>query len=94
MEMAERAKLLTEVQEKLATGELTIGKAIQKLRKEFTGLDQERFASLCKLSTRALRKLEHDQANPTLQTLNSVFKPFGMQVGIVPAPKKHRGARV
>jgi len=33
---------------------------------------------------RALRQLELDESNPTVQTLNSVFNPFGMQVGIVP----------
>ncbi len=61
-----------------------MGAAVRRLRKEVTGLQQARFAQMCKLSVRALRQLELDEGNPTVQTLNSVFNPFGMQVGIVP----------
>ncbi len=81
MDAIERNQVLTELQRQLATGEITIGAAVRRLRKEVTGLQQARFAQMCKLS---LRQLEHDESNPTVQTLNSVFNPFGMQVGIVP----------
>ena len=84
MEPMERGRILAEVQAQLSSGELTIGQAIRRLRKEVTGLQQARFAQMCKLSLRALRQLEHDETNPTVQTLNNVFRPFGMQVGIVP----------
>ena len=84
MDAIERNQVLTELQRQLATGEITIGAAVRRLRKEVTGLQQARFAQMCKLSLRALRQLEHDESNPTVQTLNSVFNPFGMQVGIVP----------
>ena len=84
MDAIERNQVLTELQRQLATGEITIGVAVRRLRKEVTGLQQARFAQMCKLSLRALRQLEHDESNPTVQTLNSVFNPFGMQVGIVP----------
>ena len=79
---------MNELQQQLASGEITIGAAVRRLRKEVTGLQQARFAQMCKLSLRALRQLELDESNPTVQTLNSVFNPFGMQVGIVPkAPR-------
>ena len=84
MDAIERKQILTELQRQLACGEITIGAAVRRLRKEVTGLQQARFAQMCKLSLRALRQLEHDESNPTVQTLNSVFNPFGMQVGIVP----------
>lgn len=84
MDILERNRVLNELQQQLASGEITIGVAVRRLRKEVTGLQQARFAQLCKLSLRALRKLELDEGNPTVQTLNSVFNPFGMQVGIVP----------
>ncbi|MDP3847976.1 MAG: helix-turn-helix transcriptional regulator [Pseudomonas sp.] len=84
MDAIERKQILTELQQQLACGEITIGAAVRRLRKEVTGLQQVRFAQMCKLSLRALRQLEHDESNPTVQTLNSVFNPFGMQVGIVP----------
>lgn len=87
MEITERDRTLTEIRTQLAAGDITIGQAVRRLRKEVTGLQQARFAQMCKLSLRALRQLEQDEANPTLHTLNSVFSPFGMQVGIVSKPK-------
>ena len=84
MDILERNRVLNELQQQLASGEITIGAAVRRLRKEVTGLQQARFAQMCKLSLRALRQLELDESNPTVQTLNSVFNPFGMQVGIVP----------
>ena len=88
MDILERNRVLNELQQQLASGEITIGAAVRRLRKEVTGLQQARFAQMCKLSLRALRQLELDESNPTVQTLYSVFNPFGMQVGIVPkAPR-------
>lgn len=84
MDILERNRILNELQQQLTSGEITIGGAVRRLRKEVTGLQQARFAQMCKLSLRALRQLELDESNPTVQTLNSVFNPFGMQVGIVP----------
>lgn len=63
---------------------MTFGEAIRQLRIKVTGLSQTNFARMCKLSLRTVRLLEQDEGNPTVETLNSVFKLFGMQVGIVP----------
>lgn len=96
MEINERAKIIADIQHDLAEGSLTIGQAVKRLRTEVTGLQQLKFAEMCKLSLRALRQIEHDNANPTINTLNSIFRPFGMQVGIVPKVKLSRwggGAR-
>ncbi len=87
MDITERDRILTEIRTQLAAGDITIGQAVRRLRKEITGLQQARFAQMCKLSLRALRQLEQDEANPTMHTLNSVFGPFGMQVGIVSKPQ-------
>lgn len=92
MDATESDRILSGIQSQLASGDITIGQAVRMLRKQVTGLQQARFAQMCKLSLRALRQLEHDQANPTLQTLNSVFNPFGLQVGIVPRNKSSRTA--
>jgi len=83
-EILERQALLAEVQEQLLSGATSIGAAVRRLRSEVTGLRQEQFARMCKVSLRTLRQLELDEGNPTLQTLNAVFNRFGMQVGIVP----------
>ena len=57
MDILERNRVLNELQQQLASGEITIGAAVRRLRKEVTGLQQARFAQMCKLSLRALRQL-------------------------------------
>jgi len=83
-EIRQRGIILDELKEQLAAGTVTIGAAVKRLRTEVTGLRQEQFAGMCKISLRTLRQIEQDDGNPTIQTLNQVFKPFGMRVGIVP----------
>ncbi|HEY0287557.1 MAG TPA: helix-turn-helix transcriptional regulator [Pseudomonas sp.] len=82
-EIRQRGIILDELKEQLLAGTISIGAAVKRLRTEITGLRQEQFAGMCKISLRTLRQIEQDDGNPTIQTLNQVFKPFGMRVGIV-----------
>ncbi len=50
-----------------------------------TGFDQETFASMCKLSARALYLIETDKGNPTLNTLDSILSKFGLRLGLMAA---------
>ena len=83
MDILERQRYLDELGEQLAEGKISIGEAVYKLRKDVTGLRQEQFARMCKISLRALRQIEYDEGNPTLQTLNNIFHLFGMQMGVI-----------
>lgn len=83
MDIEQRKQLLDEICQLQASGKLTFGQAVRRLRKEVTGLQQERFARMCKISLRSLRQLEQDEGNPTLATLNAVFSPFGMRIGLL-----------
>jgi DNA-binding XRE family transcriptional regulator len=82
-DIRQRGIILDDLKQQLLAGSVTIGAAVKRLRTEVTGLRQEQFASMCKISLRTLRQIEQDDGNPTIQTLNQVFKPFGMRVGIV-----------
>lgn len=83
MDILERQRYLNDLREQLAQGNVSIGEAVCRLRKDVTGLRQDQFARMCKISLRALRQIEHDDGNPTLQTLNSIFHLFGMQMGVI-----------
>lgn len=83
MDILERQRYLQDLREQLAEGKVSIGEAVYRLRKEVTGLRQDQFARMCKISLRALRQIEHDEGNPTLHTLNSIFHLFGMQMGVI-----------
>lgn len=83
MDILERQRYLNDLREQLAEGNVSIGEAVCRLRKDVTGLRQDQFARMCKISLRALRQIEHDDGNPTLQTLNNIFHLFGMQMGVI-----------
>ncbi|WP_191489096.1 helix-turn-helix domain-containing protein [Pseudomonas sp. FEN] len=78
-----RALLIQTIQDELAQGVIGIGAAVRRLRVEVTGLHQTQFARMCRISVRTLVHIEHEEGNPTLKSLNSVFKPFGLQMGVV-----------
>ena len=86
----ERAQLVEEIVERNAAGLDPIGASIRRLRLEVTGLDQETFAAMCKMSTKSLYELESGKSNPKLSTLEAVLRLFGVRMGMVMAAKtKH-----
>lgn len=90
-EIRQRGIILDELRDQLLEGTVSMGAAVKRLRTEITGLRQEQFANMCKISLRTLRQIEQDEGNPTVQTLNAVFRPFGMQVGIIPLRRRPAG---
>lgn len=83
LSIEERTQLIDSIQAALADGTLDIATAVRRLRTEVTGLQQTQFARMCKISVRTLVHIEHGEGNQTLKSLNAVFKPFGMQMGVV-----------
>lgn len=83
MTVAERTVLIESIQEGLAHGTIEIGDAVRRLRIEATGLHQTQFAKMCKISVRTLVHIEHGEGNQTLKSLNAVFRPFGLKMGVV-----------
>jgi transcriptional regulator with XRE-family HTH domain len=78
-----RALLIESIQEALADGTIDVGVAVRRLRVEVTGLHQTQFAKMCKISVRTLVHIEHGEGNQTLKSLNAVFRPFGLKMGVV-----------
>lgn len=81
--LEQRGLLIDNIRQELAAGRLSIGDAVKRLRAEVTGLHQSQFARTCRISLRTLIHIEHGDGNPTLKSLNAVFKPFGLQMGVV-----------
>lgn len=87
MSADERATFLRAIREMLQAGELTFGQALRVLRAAWLGVDRERFAKMVGVSVRELAKIETDRANSTMKTLDRVFRPFGLRVGLVPVAR-------
>lgn len=64
--------------------ELTQGQALKLLRVEVLGIDQLRFIKLVNLSRQTLSNLENDKGNYSIAIINQAFRPFGLELGIVP----------
>jgi len=82
MTLEERKAYIQAVADEVAQGKLTLGGAVKRLRENILGVSQERFAMASKISKRALSQLEVDSGNPTLATLEAVFKKFGLQISL------------
>jgi DNA-binding XRE family transcriptional regulator len=79
----ERKALLEELAAMVATGEFGLGDAARILRSTMLGMDRKTFAQVVRLSTSVVATLEDEpNANPTLETLNKVFAPFGGKVAL------------
>lgn len=83
LSIEQRALVIESIEQGLAQGTLEIGEAVRRLRIEVTGLHQSQFAKMCKISVRTLVHIEHGEGNQTLKSLNAVFRPFGLKMGVV-----------
>ncbi|NIE74131.1 helix-turn-helix transcriptional regulator [Pantoea sp. Ap-967] len=90
----ERAQLVEDIVKRNAAGLDSIGTSIRHLRLEVTGLDQETFAAMCKMSTKSLYELESGKSNPKLSTLEAILRLFGVRMGMVMAAKHKPTATV
>lgn len=83
-ELESRRKAL---RQKLRNGELSIGEAVREMRR-LTGLTQTEYAKrVAGIFPRVLMDIERGAANPTLETLEHIAKPWGWKVGFVPPPE-------
>lgn len=83
LDSATRKALKNEVVGQLQADKLTQGEALKVLRVQVLGLKQEQFARLVKVSRKTLSDIENDNGNYSVDLLNQVFRPFGLQVGLV-----------
>lgn len=83
LSIEQRAQSIAAIEQGLADGTLELGEAVRRLRVDVTGLHQNQFARMCKISVRTLVHIEHGEGNQTLKSMNSVLRPFGLQMGVV-----------
>lgn len=85
-----RVLLVESVMAGIADGSLELGAAVRRLRVEVAKMQQTQFAKMCKISVRTLIQIEQGEGNPTLNSLNAVFRPFGLQMGVMRRPDRLR----
>lgn len=77
--LAEKSVLMDE----LKNGGLSLGEATKRMRL-ILGMSQEEYATnIVKINKRTLLEIENDNANPRLETLEKIAKPFGLSVRFI-----------
>ena len=79
------------LRQKLRDGSISLGDSVREMRR-LTGLTQKDYAErVAKVFPRVLMDIERGQANPTLETLERIAKPWGWKIGFVPPPENPVG---
>jgi DNA-binding XRE family transcriptional regulator len=68
--------------EKIEQGGMALSETSKDMRK-MTGLTQAEFAAHRGVSRRVIQDIERGMGNPTVESLNSIAKLFGLWVGFV-----------
>ncbi|KPU06050.1 XRE family transcriptional regulator [Enterobacter cloacae subsp. cloacae] len=68
-------------------GKITQGEALKRLRVEVLGIKQDEYAKLVSVSRKTLSDVENGRGNYSADIINKIFKPFGLQTGLVPISK-------
>ena len=84
VDAAGRDLFLKQVTSGLLEGHLTQGQALKELRLRVLNLKQEQYASMVGVSRKVLSQIENDKGNFSFSIINKVFRPVGLQVGIIP----------
>ena len=84
--LAERTRFY----EELDSSKLSVAETVRRMRR-ITGLTQPEYAKLVGVAPRALIDIERGTANPTLETLNKIGRPFGLEVALRRRPPDAAG---
>ncbi|EPY4592249.1 helix-turn-helix domain-containing protein [Klebsiella variicola] len=68
-------------------GAISQGEALKKLRVEVLGLRQDEYARLVDVSRKTLSDVENDKGNYSAEIINKIYKPFGLETGLLPISK-------
>jgi len=79
-----RKAVINNIIAKLLFSEITQGDALIQLRIQVLGFNQEKYAKLVNVSRKKISDIENNRSNPSVEVLNKIFKPFGLNVGMIP----------
>ncbi len=78
----ERDTFYNALVERVNNREWTWGQAIRRLRVDVANMNQATFSRITRVSVRTIRQLEQDEANPTMETLQAMLTPFGLELAV------------
>lgn len=82
MSVLERAAAIAAIQLEVAEGRMSLAGAVKCLRVDVMGLTQSVFASIFKMSARAVSRIESEKLDPATNVYASIFRAFGMSLSL------------
>ncbi|HDG1668889.1 TPA: helix-turn-helix domain-containing protein [Kluyvera ascorbata] len=83
----ERKTVMNNLIRQLLLGEISQGVALKQFRIHIMGLKQDAYAELVCVSRKTLSDIENDKGNYSVEVINRIYKPLGLQIGLVPIAK-------
>lgn len=77
--LPDRRLATQELYDALERGELSLQQACRRMRR-ILGLPQPAYARLIGISAQTLMDFERGKGNPTLETLEAIARPFGLEI--------------
>ena len=84
----DRQAVIHDIIHDIMLGAISQGEALKKLRVEVLGLRQDEYARLVDVSRKTLSDVENDKGNYSAEIINKIYKPFGLETGLVPISKR------
>lgn len=83
----ERKTVMNNLIRQLLLGEISQGVALKQFRIHIMGLKQDAYAELVSVSRKTLSDIENDKGNYSVEVINRIYKPLGLQIGLIPIAK-------
>ncbi len=80
LSIAERKRIIEEIESAVADNSLSIGEAIRRIRTELYGMTQTRYATFTRVSDKTLRDIEKGNTDPRLSVVSKLLAPGGFQL--------------
>ena len=71
----------------LLLGDISYGGALRQLRLEVLNMKQQDYANMVSVSRKTISDIENGTKVPSVEVINKVFKPFGLELGLIPKSK-------
>ncbi|SMB86539.1 DNA-binding transcriptional regulator, XRE-family HTH domain [Pasteurella testudinis DSM 23072] len=84
VESTQRLELIKQIGMMLLKQDISQGTALKELRLKGLGLKQDAYAKLVNVSRKTISDIENNKGNYSVEVINKIFRPFGLQLALVP----------
>jgi len=80
LSIEDRRAIIKDIEEALASGDISLGAAIKRIRTELYGMNQAHYAKFLGVADRTLRDIEKGKTDPRLSIIEKLLAPAGLRL--------------